>query len=261
MLSDPTALLELIGDVQSLLSLDDFRRGLLSALSLAVPADWVSLNDIGPDPESTVVVIEPPFAHQDHALFARLAHQNPLIERFAATGDGRAYRFSDVVTPYRLHGLDLYREFYGPLGLEHQIAFTLPHPPTRLLGAALSRRDRDFSDRERELLNQARPFLVQAYRNAIEHTAVQTELRRRPPAIDPPSDLSPLLRWGLTPRECEVLGWVATGRSDLEVAGELGLSERTVQKHLQHVYRKLGVRHRARAAAVVWSLQPTVPRN
>src|ERR1700738_232342 len=169
--SAPTALLELIGDVQGLLSLDEFRRGLLSALSLAVPADWVSLNDIGPDPESTVVVIEPPFARQDHALFARLAHQNPLIERFAATGDGRAYRFSDVVSSEQLRSLDLYREFYGPLGLEHQVAFTLPHPPMRLLGVALSRREDDFSDQERDLLNQARPFLVQAYRNAVEHTA------------------------------------------------------------------------------------------
>jgi DNA-binding CsgD family transcriptional regulator len=252
--SGPGTLWELIGDVQGLLDLEDFRTELLRALARAVPADWVSLNDIGPEPESTIVIVEPEFPADDHALFARWAHQNPLIERFAATGDGRAYRFSDVVTPAQLHGLDLYREFYGPLGLEHQIAFTLPHPPARLLGVALSRRDHDFSDEERTVLNDARPFLVQAYRNAVEHSMLQAELRRRPAPPDPPSDLGALLLRGLTPRECEVLSWVATGRSDLEIATRLGLSERTVHKHLQHCYRKLNVRHRTAAAAVVWAL-------
>ena len=254
MLSDSGTLLELIGDVHGLLFVEEFRRGLVRALSRAVPADWVSLNDIGSDPESTVVVIEPEFRREDHALFARLAHQNPLIERFAATGDGRAYRFSDVVSPPQLHHLDLYREFYGPLGLEHQIAFTLPHPPTRLLGVALSRRARDFSDRERDLLNDARPFLITSYRTAVEHSTLQGELHQLRSPPDPPSDHAGLRSRGLTPRECEVLGWVSTGRSDLDVAALLGVSQRTIQKHLQHCYHKLGVRQRGDAAMLVWSL-------
>jgi DNA-binding CsgD family transcriptional regulator len=260
MAPDSGTLLELIGDVQGLLNLDAFRRGLVHALGHAVPADWVSLNDIGPDPASTVVVIEPAFPREDHELFARLAHQNPLIERFAATGDGRAYRFSDVIAPDKLRALELYRAFYGPLGLEHQIAFTLPHPPTRLLGVALSRRDRDFTDDERALLDTARPFLATAYRNAVEHTALQGELRRRPAPLDPPSNLDGLIARGLTPRESEVLGWVATRRSDAEIAVLLEISERTVHKHLQHAYRKLGVRDRADAAMLVWVLaaQPAV---
>lgn len=232
---DSGTLLELIGDVHGVLNLTEFRRGLLHALARAIPSDWVSLNDIGPDPDSTVVIIEPEFPGEDHTLFARLAHQNPLITRFAATGDGRAYRFSDVVTPGELHSLDLYREFYERIGLEYQVAFTLPHPPTRLLGVALSRRDSDFSPQERELLNDARPFLITAYRNAIEHAALQLELRRRPPPLDPPSNVGMLAGRGLTPRECEVLGWVATGRSNAEIALQLSLSERTVHKHLQTV--------------------------
>jgi DNA-binding CsgD family transcriptional regulator len=251
--SDAGALLDLIGDVQGLLDIAEFRSGLLDALTRAIPADWVSLNEVADDPADTVVIIVPEFSAEDHRTFARHAHQNPLIERFAASGDGRAYRFSDVVTPEQLHRLDLYREFYAPIGLEHQIAFTLPHVATRLLGVALSRRDPDFSDAERDLLNAARPFLIQAYRNAIQSSALARELERRPPAIDPPSDVTHLLRRGLTPRECEVLAWVATGSSDLGVANQLGVSERTVQKHLQHCYRKLGVRQRSLAAALVWA--------
>jgi DNA-binding CsgD family transcriptional regulator len=53
---------------------------------------------------------------------------------------------------------------------------------------------------------------------------------------------------GLTPREQEVLDWVAAGKSDRQIAAILGASPRTVQKHLEHVYVKLGVENRTAAA-------------
>jgi ATP/maltotriose-dependent transcriptional regulator MalT len=52
---------------------------------------------------------------------------------------------------------------------------------------------------------------------------------------------------GLTPREAEVLGLVATGMTNAQVAQRLFLSPRTVQRHLNSVYRKLGVSSRAAA--------------
>jgi DNA-binding CsgD family transcriptional regulator len=52
----------------------------------------------------------------------------------------------------------------------------------------------------------------------------------------------------LSPREAEVLEWVAQGKTNAEIGGLLGVSPRTVQKHLEHVYDKLGVRSRAAAA-------------
>jgi DNA-binding CsgD family transcriptional regulator len=54
---------------------------------------------------------------------------------------------------------------------------------------------------------------------------------------------------GLTPRETEVLQWVTEGKRDGEVAAILGLSPRTVQHHLERIYRKLGVETRTAAAA------------
>jgi DNA-binding CsgD family transcriptional regulator len=56
-------------------------------------------------------------------------------------------------------------------------------------------------------------------------------------------------RLGLTSREGEVLSAVAAGLSDAEIAEELFISARTVQKHLEHIYRKLGVTDRDAAAA------------
>ncbi|MEO8506636.1 MAG: LuxR C-terminal-related transcriptional regulator [Betaproteobacteria bacterium] len=52
---------------------------------------------------------------------------------------------------------------------------------------------------------------------------------------------------GLSPREREVLDWVAAGKSDAQAAAILGISVRTVQKHLEHVYVKLGVEGRTAA--------------
>ena len=45
-----------------------------------------------------------------------------------------------------------------------------------------------------------------------------------------------------------MLRWVAAGKSDAQIGAILGISARTVQKHLQNVYDKLGVENRTAAA-------------
>src|SRR3954462_6693301 len=57
-------------------------------------------------------------------------------------------------------------------------------------------------------------------------------------------------RWSidLTSRESEVLALIADGRSNSEIAGELGISLKTVQNHVSHVLAKLQVRDRTQAA-------------
>jgi DNA-binding CsgD family transcriptional regulator len=53
---------------------------------------------------------------------------------------------------------------------------------------------------------------------------------------------------GLTKREAEVLRWVVLNKTDPEIAVLCGISHRTVQKHLEHIYVKLGVNSRGGAA-------------
>lgn len=57
-----------------------------------------------------------------------------------------------------------------------------------------------------------------------------------------------LRRVGLTRREIEVIAWVAQGKTNIEVAMVLGVSPRTVQKHLERIYQKMGVETRTAAA-------------
>ncbi len=55
---------------------------------------------------------------------------------------------------------------------------------------------------------------------------------------------------GLTAREAEVLLWIANGKANRDIGEILGISPRTVNKHLEQVFAKLGVENRASAAAL-----------
>ncbi|QPF76746.1 response regulator transcription factor [Roseateles sp. DAIF2] len=57
----------------------------------------------------------------------------------------------------------------------------------------------------------------------------------------------------LTAREAEVLYWVVKGKTNADIGDILGSSPRTVQKHLEHVFEKLGVETRTAAAALAMS--------
>lgn len=62
-----------------------------------------------------------------------------------------------------------------------------------------------------------------------------------------PAELEAL---GLTPREAEVLFWVARGKTNDEIGTVLGIGLTTVKKHLESTYSKLGVENRTTAAAM-----------
>jgi len=122
--------LRLVADVCGLLDINEFRHGLLDALNRALPSKRVSLNEIGPTPDTVVTLVRPEFAPEYHERFAQHAHENPLLQRYLRSRDGRAYRFSDVISPAELHQLALYRELYEPLGLSTSSRSRSPPLPT-----------------------------------------------------------------------------------------------------------------------------------
>jgi DNA-binding CsgD family transcriptional regulator len=248
-------LLDLVGDVQGLLDIEEFRHGLLDAMHRALPSDWVSLNDVGPGTTGVVAIVQPELDSKWLEVFARHVHENPLVRRLEETRDGRAYRFSDLVTQRELRSLAIYREFYGIIGLEYQMAFALPHSQDRILGVALSRKREDYTDDERDFVNRARPFLIQAYRNAVEFERARTHHGSNGAAL-----LYSLQAKGLTTREAEVVRYVALGRSNRDAAAALGISERTIGKHLERAFKKLDVVNRSAASALVWELADEWPR-
>lgn len=246
-------LVELIGDTLGLLELEELRWGLLAALRDALPSEYASLNDVGPTPDATVSIIEPAQPTSAHKRWAEHAHENPILRHYLRTGDGGAVRFSDVISTQELHRLPLYKKLYAPMGVEYQIAFTLPAAPERVLAIALSRAERDYTDAECAFLNRARPFLIQAYRNALAFEALRAAQGDR----HEERILTALRLVGLTRREAEVVRMVALGGSNQHIAAVLGISYRTVGKHLEHGFRKLDVGDRSTAARRAWELAET----
>jgi DNA-binding CsgD family transcriptional regulator len=72
----------------------------------------------------------------------------------------------------------------------------------------------------------------------------------------PSTDFGALRGIGLTPRQCEVLGWVAQGKRDADIATILGISPKTVGKHLEHLLAKLDAENRTAAVSIALERLP-----
>ncbi|WP_034296616.1 response regulator transcription factor [Herbaspirillum sp. RV1423] len=87
------------------------------------------------------------------------------------------------------------------------------------------------------------------------------------PSISSPSSateaVNPLAleNYHLTPRESDVLMWLGKGKTNRDIAEILGMSPRTVNKHLEHIFIKLGVETRSAAAVLASGAQQAAPRN
>jgi DNA-binding CsgD family transcriptional regulator len=156
------------------------------------------------------------------------------------TGDLRSIiKYSDFYSARQYHSTPMYTDHDRPLGIEHHLMLCLPEAPPGTT-ATPERHVRlyfnrgpgpDFSERDRAILTLLRPHLHRAYRVA--------EQRRHPVPR-------------LTPRQNELLRLLAAGRTNSQIARQLGISEGTVRTHLETIYDKLGVS--SRTAAVTRAL-------
>jgi DNA-binding CsgD family transcriptional regulator len=348
---DLRRLLEGLRELYASTDLETLPARILSALPKVVPADMTSYNEVNSKRGRVTGDIAPLSGGDAQAVLRRFAvhmREHPVLQHVERTGDGAARRISDFLSQRQFRRLALYREFYRPLGIEHQIAISLADRPALVIGIAFNRGRPDFSERERLLLDLLRPHVAQAYQNAQAVTALRRradlpggdggapgligldregrprsctpqarrfldayfrprrrraderlpeDLQRwvdrerarltddsdapppRPPLVveqgarrlivrllaEPLGDQHVLLleerrttvapagagalgeSLGLTPREAEVLHWVAQGKTNAEVATILALSPLTVRTHLEHVFEKLGVETRTAA--------------
>ncbi len=163
---DFRAALDFVGEVHDAQDREEFRAILLPGYRTLVPALHISYNEIEGDGRVAAAIVEPELPGWAIPAWEKYAGENPLLQRYLRTRDGRALRFSDVYSRRQLRELPLYRHFYAPLGVESQIAFILPSTPRLTVAVALTRGGEDFSERDRRLLELTRPHMIQAYRAA-----------------------------------------------------------------------------------------------
>lgn len=211
--------------------IDAFRTAAIESVRGLVACDSVGYNEVDLECETTHLVISPEVDVPPGAFaaMARHADQHPVIAAHRR-GDHRVLRISDFLTQDELHELDLYREIWGPMGVEYQVSFVLQATAPLVVGLALNRGDRDFTDAECEQLTLLRPHVAAALRRVRFH--------------------DPLAGLGLSARRREIATLVSRGLTNAEIGERLGISAATVKKHLEHTFRALGVPNRAALASL-----------
>lgn len=152
-----------------------------------------------------------------------------------------AAKISDVLTNRQFRALAVFNEFFRPNGIEYQLLMSILPSQDGYTTISFNRDKIDFSEEERLILNLIGPHIIQAYKNAEVHEKV----RQAFVALECSNE--PVISYGLTNREEEVLYCVAQGMTNAEAAGILKMASGTVKRHLENIYQKLGVENRTAA--------------
>ncbi|HSC92850.1 MAG TPA: helix-turn-helix transcriptional regulator [Gaiellaceae bacterium] len=211
----------------------------------------------------------------DRERWWRVRDTNPIRAHWLSNGDWTTpCKVSDFATLREFRRTPIYDEFIGGLA-GYLLEVALPIEPGRQRCFTFSRLGRDFDERDRLVLRLLQPHLA-ARAEAVAGAADAVEALA---AVenggggqgDPTRDGARLHLRGtraagahvvflderdtrvekLTPRERQILGHVARGLQNDAIALDLGIAPATVAKHLERVYRKLGVPNRTAAAALV----------
>lgn len=236
---DVKAAFDLVYDAASYNGDDPFPIEFLRGLGALIPSDAiVGFHEVVVGhPCRTVESVEIPeegIPEPIQQLGKQWGAQDP-IRHSIGVRSARAMKLSDFLTRSAMRKLDFYWNVWRPLGIDDSLRLWIPAPAGRARMFYLERGKRDFSERDRTLLELLRPCLIKI------HSAAMT--RRRIAAPQVPT---------LTPREREILTWIARGKTSREIAELLFVSPHTVRKHTEHILEKLDVRTRSAAVATAF---------
>lgn len=269
-------------------------------------------------------------------IFEKFIHQHPLIPISLASKDLPALKITDVVSQNEFEQTELYNEFYRLIKVRKQMGSALSVAADLTVCSVFNRKEKEFSERDKQMLTAAAPHLVNAIRNALAYKRINAALDESScgvisvdssgkirfasefgekllerhfgsengknsflpealrdwlkenradkkaserQAVQEPLEIetrnsvltirridnhraeetlilleekkivSPELfeKLYLTRRESEILFRITQGKTDSEIGMLCDISCRTVQKHVQNIYKKLGVETRTAA--------------
>lgn len=313
-------------------------RVMLEVVNEFVPSDSMVLNYFKPPQELSCITLPENFVTDEQvAMVAKYGHESPYGAYYVATQDASWKMTTDFMPAEEFHKLDIHRLALGPLGINYQIGGMLAVMDGTAHILTIHRTHRNFTERERAILNTLHPHLVTSYVNAFAFSRSRDSVTKLKAVMDtapgaygyfnadgstawmqpkaqpwlleffpdevkshgniPNSILnllekskarggtpehlvklgkqehltamlsaSPLGGWilrlerrpakapprfrpleQLTRSENGVLKWMVEGKRNAEIANIVGVSPRTVEKHVQAILRKLEVENRATA--------------
>ena len=151
-------------------------------------------------------------------------------------------RITDVISASRHSSTEYCRDFQVPLHIFYELNMTLKSRTGTMAGIGMhrSRTDRDFTDREKEIIDILLPHLSRALGNIDDILKGQ---------VLTPSIKSRLERVSLSIRQQEIAFLVMQGFSNREIARRLYISEQTVKDHLVAIFETMKVRRRGELTA------------
>jgi DNA-binding CsgD family transcriptional regulator len=229
--------LHAIGDTG--LGRETFARRGLECLPRLVSSELTTLSVCNLETGHRSVVSDSPgsISRREIEVFDRYFYDHPLVREHGRNPAAVTRRIGELLPDSRFHRTPLYNDYYRVIRIDHVMAVPIHVDRRYLVSFVLNRSKRGFSDRDRERLEIMRPHLGNLYRFSVAASGPEGA----------PCEES-ALPGSLTPRERDVLRWVAAGKTDRDIGAILAISPRTVHKHLQHVYEKLGVETRTAAA-------------
>ena len=241
----------------SVVSVESFAHETVAAVGAFVAAERTTLSvcDVVNGHRGVVGLPGECLSCEDIASFDRHRLAHTVVRHHGLARVVDTARLPDLLDGRVLRRCAPYADYHGRVGLEYVISVPLWMDSRTLVAIVLNRRDLDFAERDCERLELLRPHLAHLYREACRADSAGRD--GGPPPLG--SALLEREPESLTPRERDVMHWLAAGKTDAEIAALLSLSPRTVSKHLEHIYVKLGVE--TRTAAVMRVLAMRLPHS
>lgn len=243
-------LFDLLPDLYALRTFEEYPAHALAVARALVGADKADYTEVDFRCGDFRVLVDPePPALRDLTDARRLyMHEHPVLRRFTKTPTEDAFLISDFLTRAEFRRLGLYGEFFSRVGVEDQLSILVTDPRSPVRAAvSLDRDRRSFGEQHRRLLEALRPHLVRARLNAIAYSAALRTARPAATVLDV-----------LTDRQRQVLAALAEGKTNAQIALELGSRPGTVRKHVENILRRLGTPTRTAAAALYLRSAPGV---
>ena len=175
--SDLEGALHFVAEASAETGSDPFPVPVLEHLRALIGADWASYCELDRRRECTIALIESPVPEvdgdEDELTFWRIVDDHPLCQ---AQRRGRfdALKLSDFHTLRELRRLELHADWFRPVGIEYELEVGIPSPLEHTKTFLFDNERRDFTERDRALLNLLQPHLTQLHRAATVRRLADT---------------------------------------------------------------------------------------